>query len=174
MPRKLLKRITPSAEFVRAHPSLQRFAHWLHDANLWHLNRYSVSVATFIGLFSAFIPLPSQMAIAALWAIWWRANLPISVALVWLTNPVTAPPVFYATYRFGNYMLHRPPRQIHFEPSFAWFVEQLGHIWQPLLLGSLCAGLGAGILGAVAVRILWRVQVAWRWKARRKARARRS
>src|SRR3954469_24611570 len=102
MARKLLKRMMPSAEFVKHHPSLQRFARWLHDPNLWHLNRYSASIAVFIGLFSALIPVPSQMPIAALWAIWWRANLPISVALVWLTNPITSPPIFYATYKFGS------------------------------------------------------------------------
>jgi uncharacterized protein len=171
MARKFLKRITPNTEFVKNHPSLRRFAHWLHDPNLWHLNRYSASIAVFIGLFCAFIPVPSQMPIAALWAIWWRANLPISVALVWLTNPITSPPIFYATYKLGNILLDRPARGLHFEPSLAWFLEQIGQIWQPLLLGSLCVGFFAGALGAISVRVLWRVQVALRWSARQKARA---
>ncbi|HET8711203.1 MAG TPA: DUF2062 domain-containing protein [Spongiibacteraceae bacterium] len=171
MARKLFKRIAPSPEFIKAHPALQRFAHWLHDPNLWHLNRYSVSMAAFIGLFTAFIPLPSQMPIAALWAIWWRANFPISVALVWLTNPITAPPAFYATYKFGNLLLQRTPPPLQFEPSLAWFVEQLSQIWQPLLLGSACVGFFFGALGAMTVRIVWRIQVTLRWRARRRARA---
>ena len=170
MARKFLQRITPSAEFVKNHPSLQRFAHWLHDPNLWHLNRYSASMAMFIGLFSAFIPVPSQMPIAAVWAIWWRANLPISIALVWLTNPITSPPIFYASYKLGNFLLRRPPRELHFEATLDWLLSQIGHIWQPLLLGCLCAGFLCGSIGAIAVRILWRVQVVMRWNARQKAR----
>lgn len=171
MARKFLKRITPRAEFIKNHPSLRWFSRWLHDPNLWHLNRYSASFAVFIGLFAAFIPVPTQMPIAALWAIWWRANLPISVALVWLTNPVTSPPMFYASFKLGNWLLNKPPRELNFEPSFAWLLEQIGHIWQPLLLGSLCVGFCAGIIGAVAVRTIWRVQVSMRWSARQKARA---
>lgn len=170
MARKLLKRLTPSAEFVKNHPSLRRFAHWLHEPNLWHLNRYSASVAAFIGLFCAFIPLPTQTLIALAFAIWWRANLPISVALVWLTNPITSPPMFYATYKLGNFLLQREPYNLQFEASLAWLGSELGRIWAPLLVGSLTAGLAMGLLGAAAVRVLWRVQVGMRWAARRKER----
>lgn len=171
MARKFFKRIMPSAEFVKNHPSLQRFAHWLHDPNLWHLNRYSTSIAMFIGLFSALIPLPSQMPIAALWAIWWRANLPISVALVWLTNPITSPPIYYASYKIGSRLLGHAPRELNFEPSLEWFINQIEHIWQPWLLGSLCLAFAVGTLGAVSVRVLWRLQVTLRWRARQKMRA---
>lgn len=170
MPKKFFKRLTPSAETIKNHPSLQRFAHWLHDANLWHLNRYSVSLATFIGVFAAFVPLPSQMPIALVLAIWWRANVPISVALVWLTNPFTSPPIFYGTYKLGNWLLQREPLELHFEVSLDWLGSQIGHIWAPLLLGSLTAGIVTGLIGAALVRISWRVHVGLRWAARKKAR----
>jgi uncharacterized protein (DUF2062 family) len=171
MPKKLLKRFAPSADAVKNHPSLRYFARWLHDNNLWHLNRYSASLAVFIGLFSAFIPLPSQMPIALVLSIWWRANVPISVALVWLTNPITSPPIFYGTYRLGNFLLQREPHSLHFEASLAWLGSEIGRIWAPLLLGSLTTGIVAGLAGAALVRILWRVQIGMRWAARKKARA---
>ena len=41
-----------------------------------------------VGLFVALMPIPLQMAVAAAIAILVRSNLPISVSLVWLTNPV--------------------------------------------------------------------------------------
>lgn len=170
MPKKFIKRLTPSAETIKNHPSLQRFAHWLHDANLWHLNRYSVSVATFIGIFAAFVPLPSQMPIALVLSIWWRANVPISVALVWLTNPLTSPPIFYGTYRLGNLLLRRETPPLGFEPSLDWLSSQIGHIWAPLLLGSLTAGVVVGLIGAGMVRVFWRINVGLRWTARKKAR----
>lgn len=170
MPKKLLKRLTPSSDTIKNHPSLQRFAHWLHDANLWHMNRYSVSMATFIGLFAAFIPLPSQMPIALVLAIWWRANVPISVALVWLTNPITSPPLFYGAYKLGNLLLRREPQALQFEASLDWVGSQIGNIWAPLLVGSLTAGIVFGLIGAALVRVAWRVHVGMRWTARKKAR----
>lgn len=171
MARKLLKRMMPNTEMVKNHPSLQRFKRWLHDANLWHLNRYSASMAVFIGVFSALIPIPTQLPIAVLLAVWWRANLPISAALVWLTNPLTSPPIYFATYKFGSFLLQRPPHALNFEPSLEWLSDQIGLIWAPLLLGSLCAGVLCGLLGAILVRVLWRVQVGMRWSARRRHRS---
>jgi uncharacterized protein (DUF2062 family) len=191
--KKLFRRFMPDPEAIRHHKSLQFLARWLHDPNLFHLNRFSVSVAVFIGLCAAFIPLPSQMAIAAAVAIWWRANLPISVALVWITNPVTMPPIIFATYKLGTWLLGRVPNQAH-QRSFSewmqqthglcdtlgawqcsgawlsWLAGGFDQLWQPFLkpflLGSLTLGLLSGLTGFVLVRILWRVQVTLRWRAR--------
>jgi uncharacterized protein len=171
MPRKLFKRFMPDPDFIKNHRSLQLINKWLHDPNLWHLNRYAVSMAVFLGLFTAFIPLPSQMLIAALLAIWWRANLPISIALVWLTNPLTMPPIFYITYHIGAWVLKTPHSNVKFEPSVEWFGSQLAQIWEPFLLGSLICGLLLGLLGAMLVRILWRVHVTLRWRARQRCRS---
>ena len=70
---------------------------------MWHINRRSVSTAIFIGLFCAFIPLPSQMLLAALIAIWLKVNLPLSVALVWVSTLITMGPMFYFAYKLGLY-----------------------------------------------------------------------
>ena len=171
MARKLFKRLMPSPELIKNHKSLQFISRWLHDPNLWHLNRNAVSLAFFLGLFAAFIPVPSQMPIAAMLAIWLRANLPISVALVWLTNPITSPPMFYAAYRIGEWVLQQPPHALKFEASLTWLSGQLAQIWQPLLCGSLLCGLVLGLVGALLVRVVWRVQVTLRWRARQRRRA---
>ena len=165
MPRKFLKKFMPQPETIRQHRSLQILSRWLHDPNLWHLNRYSVSTAFFIGLFCAFIPLPAQMLFAAALAIWWRANLAISVALVWITNPLTMPFFFGGAYLLGMKLMQRPPPP-SFSPTLAWFEQQAGAMWQPFLLGNLVCGLIAGVLSAIAIRVLWRMYVGRRWKAR--------
>lgn len=174
MPRKLIRRLLPDPERFIGHRSLRMLGGRLHDPNLWHLNRYSVSTAVFIGLFIAFIPIPVQMLTAALLALWWRANLPISVILVWVTNPLTMPPVYYFAYRVGATILHRPAYPFEFEPTLAWLSERIGYIWEPLLLGCVISGLFFGLLGAALVRLTWRISVLRRWRQRRRQRQHRS
>jgi uncharacterized protein (DUF2062 family) len=93
---------------------------------------------------------------AAATAIATRVNLPISVALVWITNPITIPPMFYSTYKFGAWILNEPPQDLAFELSIEWLTESLAGIWQPLILGSLLCGIISAVLGYLLIRGLWR------------------
>lgn len=168
MPKKFIKRWMPDSEKVRSHPQLNKvFGKLLHDPNLLHLNRRSVSGAFFVGLFMAFVPLPTQMVFAAAAAIFLRVNLPISVGLVWLTNPLTMPPIFYFCYKVGAWVLRAPITQHTFELSWTWLETELGHIWQPFLLGCFLCGLASATLGALAMRVLWRWHVVKQWNKRK-------
>ena len=77
MARNLLKRFIPSSTSIKNNPALHFLGDLLHDPNLFHLNRHSVSVALFWGLFIACLPIPGQMPLAALAALYFRCNLPI-------------------------------------------------------------------------------------------------
>lgn len=159
MPKKLIKRFMPDHDLVRGHRALQVFGRLLHDPNLWHLNRRSVAGAVFWGLFWAMIPMPLQMLAAAASAIVSRVNLPISVALVWLTNPLTMPPVFYFNYLVGARLMAEPIKVTRFQASVDWLESVLGQIWEPLLVGSLVTGLVLGVLGYLGTRGFWRWHV---------------
>lgn len=87
MPKKTLKSIMPSVARIREIKSLRFLGDWIYETNLWHINRYSASMAFFVGLFIAFMPIPGQMVVAALFALLLRCNLPLSICLVWVTNP---------------------------------------------------------------------------------------
>ena len=65
MPKKLFKRLAPDAAIIQNHPSLAFLGKLLQDPYLFHLNRRSVPLACLVGVFCAFLPLPAQMAIAA-------------------------------------------------------------------------------------------------------------
>jgi uncharacterized protein (DUF2062 family) len=103
-------------------------------------------------------------------AIWWRANLPISLAVTWLSNPITMPAQFFMAYKVGAFLLEEPPLNLQFELSWQWLNNEFLHIWQPLVLGCLVCGLIAAFLGAGLVRIAWRMQVIARWRARHRNR----
>ncbi len=159
MTRRLLRRYLPNRETVKQHRHLQVFGERLHDPNLWHLNRRSVAGALGIGLFMAFMPFPSQMLLAAGAAIVLRVNLPLAVASVWVTNPITIPPIFYFSYRVGTWVLDVHPEVHSFELSWHWLAKRLDDIWAPLLVGCLILGTIAGLTAYATVRVTWRVAV---------------
>lgn len=170
MPKHLIKRYTPDPKTVREHKYLRIFAGLLDDPNLFHMNRRSVSGAFAVGLFWAMIPIPLQMVAAALSAIAIRAiriNLPISVALVWLTNPLTMPPIFYLNYVVGTWILGTPSNAGEFQLSMEWIAQELDAIWLPLYLGSLVVGVTSGLLGYVGMRGYWRWHVIHRYNKRK-------
>ena len=167
----------PDVQHIRQHKRLQFFGTLLHDANLWHLNRRSVSGAMAVGLFMAFVPIPLQMVPAAALAIWLRVNLPISVALVWITNPFTMPPVFYVSYKLGSWILRQPTTEltvpvpdVPFELSWSWLVVEFGKIGAPFLLGSMLIACGAALAGYWGMHAFWRLQVVRDWEKRKKKR----
>jgi uncharacterized protein (DUF2062 family) len=167
MAKKLLKRYLPNTRTIREHKHLQIFGTLLHDPNLWHLNRYSVATAFSVGLFVAFVPIPFQMVLAAAIAIIFRANLPISAALVWVSNPITMPPLFYSAYKLGGAILGRTPGKFNFELTFEWLLNGLGAIWQPFLLGCFICGSLLAIFGNLFIRALWRYSVSRDWNIRK-------
>lgn len=170
MPRKLLKRWLPDPQRVHETPALRFLGQLRYEPNLFQLNRQSVSLAFMVGLFVCFLPIPGQMPVAATAALLVRCNLPLAVSLVWLTNPLTMPFMFFAAYKTGAWMLGRPPTHFSFELTWQWLFSGFLTIWKPLLLGCLTFGVGSGLAGYLLVRGLWRWHVAERWKQRRERR----
>lgn len=173
MPKQFLSQYLPKPKAVREHPALRPVSRWLHRPEIWHLHRRSVAGAAFIGFFCAFLPIPFQMVVAAALAIGARCNLPMSVALVWITNPITIPPIFYFAYRLGAWLLDMEIEVKTIELSWSWLGDHIGTIGYPLVFGSLVCGWVSGVTAMVFVRIAWRLHVISRWRERRLRRQRR-
>lgn len=170
MAKKIFKRWLPDPAEFKKRPALNFMSHLLHDPNLFHLNRHSVSGAFFIGLFTAFLPILGQMPIAALLALICRVNLPLAVALVWISNPVTIPPIFFATYELGRWILDSPSVAFSMEFSRDWFTNEFTKLWQPLVVGSLLCGVVFGGLGYISIQVFWRWHVLRNWEKRKQRR----
>ncbi|MCK9532956.1 MAG: DUF2062 domain-containing protein [Gammaproteobacteria bacterium] len=171
MPKNFIKRFMPDHQMVRNHRHLRFLGNLLHDPNLFHLNRRSASGAFGVGVFVAFVPVPFQMVLAAAFAVLFRVNLPISVALVWLTNPVTMPPMFYFVYKVGAWLLDTPARELQFQATPEWLMQEIGAIWQPFLLGSFVVGILCAFVSYFAVRGLWRLRIVRHWQRKKDERA---
>lgn len=166
MPRKLIRRYMPKPESLKDRWFLRPFNALLHDPALIFPNRRNASKALALGLFFAFIPMPMQMVPAALFAIWWRVNIPIAVGAVWITNPVTMGPIFYAEYRLGAWLLDTPIGDWSIELSWRWLTEEMLRIWEPMLLGAIIFSTVFAIGGYFVLNGLWMASVMQRFQAR--------
>lgn len=165
MLRKWLRNHLPNRKNIRNHSSASIFHYYLLHSNVWHLNCTSVSRGTAIGLFIAFIPIPFQMLLAGFFAVLFRANLPIAIAMTWITNPFTFIPINYFIYWVGSKVLGKsvpkftlPTLTGHFEnASQFWtsFLKQAILLGKSYFVGLPIVAIGVSILGYLTVRIIW-------------------
>lgn len=165
-----LKKHLPTREQLRNIRALKFLGERLHEPNLWHFNRHSLSFAFLIGGFCSFLPIPFQTIPCALLAIWLRCNIPVSIVIVWFSNPLTMGPMMYFAYKVGSMLMNQNEGIAPLDASIEWFYNQVAIIWQPLLLGSLVCGLTAGITGFIGVRLYYRWRVSRYKKRKRQAR----
>lgn len=105
-----------------------------------------------IGVWVALTPTVGiQMLLVAGLAVPLRANLPVAMAMVWITNPVTVIPIYFSFYWLGTLLMGLPNQgyravatilrdSIHMVESqgLLMAVEKLGReVLVPMTLGSL-------------------------------------
>ena len=166
MPKKLIKRFSPNPEKLKTHPYLKHFGTRIQNPSLWGLNRRSAAGAVAVGVFCAWMPIPFQMVVASFLAIFFCVNLPLSVALVWISNPLTMPPLFYIGYRLGAFILQQPLMAFEFELSYTWLINALETIAPALFLGCLIMGAICAIIGYWGFIFFWRYTSVKKWKKR--------
>lgn len=159
MPRNFFKRFMPHPHEIKQNKVLSIFGEILHSPNLWHLNRHSVAGAFAIGLFVMWLPIPVQTVLAAALAIWFSTNLPLSVVVVWITNPFTIAPMFYFAYVVGTWVIGVPEASFSIELSLDWLQYELVKIWKPLLTGCFILATISSAIGYVSIQLIWRYAV---------------
>lgn len=166
-----LQKLIPSPEILKRNKSLRFLGKLLDDPNLFHMNRRAVSRALLLGIFIGLLPpIPIQTPIAAIAAIYLRSNLPLTIAIIWIGNPITIPIIIFTFYHLGTIILQLNP-VVDIDFSLAWLKKEFHIIWKPYLVGSLA---GASILGACAYSLsnfIWRLKVKRKWQKRQFDRA---
>jgi len=100
------------------------------------VNRKSISRGVLIGLFFGFIPMPLQMLAVLAVTPFLKFNVPIAISMVWLSNPITMPFMYYMEYQTGNFLLGSEGLE-HIELTLDWFSENWDNILLPLYVGTL-------------------------------------
>jgi uncharacterized protein (DUF2062 family) len=169
MPRRIVKHLAKWVQTRRKHWYLRVFGDHITDPHLWSLNRHSITSAFGAGLAIAFIPLPVHTIVAVLVALYWRLNLPVTLASTWVVNPFTMVPIYYGAYRLGTLLLHSRPHHFAFQLSWRWLEHGLGPLWAPFLSGCLVSGVVIGLLGRWGLEMTWRRAVMRRFRRRHRA-----
>ena len=101
----------------------------------FNINRKMITRGVFIGLFWGFIPMPMQMLAVVASTPFIRFNVPIAIAMVWLSNPITMPPMYYMEYLTGNFILGKEGID-NIELTLTWFSDNMSDIFVPLYVGT--------------------------------------
>lgn len=120
-------------------------------------NRKMVSRAVFIGIFIAFIPMPMQMALVLAMMPFIKFNVPIGLAMCWLSNPFTMPPMYYMEYMTGSFFLASEPLDV--EMTLEWFSNNIDDIFIALYTGTLFYSIVGSSLGYWLVNHFWKSSV---------------
>ena len=120
-------------------------------------NRKMVSKAVFFGLFIAFIPMPMQMVAVLALMPFVKFNVPIALAMCWLSNPLTMPPMYYMEYMTGSFFLGSEIAPV--EMSVEWFSDNIDNIFIPLYVGTAFYSVVGSSLAYYVVNHFWKESV---------------
>ena len=120
-------------------------------------NRRMVSRAVLIGIFIAFIPMPMQMLAVLAFMPFFRFNVPIALAMCWISNPFTMPPMYYIEYLTGSFFLGTEIAPV--EMTIEWFSENIDNIFIPLYVGTFFYSIVCSLSAYWAVNHFWKGSV---------------
>lgn len=169
--RKWFKQISPDRESLLANRWLRPVAHRLTHPEIWHFNRRNVARGVALGLFVGFILPIGQIVVAALLAASARGNLLVAAMATLITNPFTFPPIYYAAYQTGSFLLkpvldgstsgpHVDERQ------GGTMFEMLTSASLPTLFGLLLFATISAAAGFGMVHVAWRLSLRRQWRRR--------
>jgi hypothetical protein len=164
---------------LRQSPVMRWFARHFLDKRVWKPTQHTLSGGTAVGMFITLQLLPIQMPTATILSAIFRVNIPIAVALCWLSNPFTIPFIAWLEYAIGKWFLAlyttvpTTPFPNHLPESMvdAWMV--LKEHAPVMLVGGIILGAISALIGYIATGGIWavtsRLEVAKRLREARAA-----
>lgn len=166
MPPKWLLKFLPTKSDITTNHKYSWLSNKLHDPELWHFNKHSVSRGVAAGFLVLFIPLPIQIISATAFAVLFRGNILIAIALTWLSNPLTFIPINWFLYEVGHFIL-QDTEEFKIIPEFRFssdtnyftqLITWLKSIGKPILVSLPIVSIAASLLGFALVHIFWSIK----------------
>ncbi|MEB3767466.1 DUF2062 domain-containing protein [Acinetobacter sp. MD2] len=180
MVKQLLQSWLPSHERVSSMKMMKMFGTRTANPLLWYVNRRSICKAIFIGTFFGLLPIPFHSIFIVLAVLCLEINLPVSLALAWLSNPFTIVPILYIGFWFGSkifhvHMINQAMLKGVMHQIGRW-IQNFGHghidgsLAKILMTGLVVEALLFSILFYIATQLFWRWSVIRNWKKRQRLR----
>ncbi len=148
---------------LRDRPVMRWFARHFLDKQVWKPTQHTLAGGTAVGMFVTLQLLPIQTPSAVILAAIFRVNIPIAIALCWLSNPFTIPFLAWLEYAVGKWFLAlyttvpaTPfPKQLPDSMVDAWVV--LREHAPVMLMGGILVGAVGALISYVASWGVWEV-----------------
>jgi len=141
----------------------------IHHPEFWVWSRRNVATGVALGLFFGFMIPLGQIPLAVACGVMLRANLPICAASTFVTNPFTFPPIYYAAYEVGSYVLRSEGAYLTPTQAAGWLEWALG-VGKPTFLGLAIFAITASSLSYLLIRTVWGFKTRLKWINRSKKR----
>ncbi|KRB85906.1 hypothetical protein ASE00_03895 [Sphingomonas sp. Root710] len=173
----------PTRESLEEVRWLRPFAHRVLEPSLWRFTRRSVPRGVALGLIvGIFLMIPGLQIIgAALLALPCRANVPIAVAMTFLSNPATTPFILYLSLIVGNHFVHSTAdlgtvtMMIDHGASLAeWAAWAASSAAPALIAGLFVISVVTAAVGYLLSGCLWKAWISRKWHLRERHRAERA
>ncbi len=114
------------------------------------------------------------MFFAALCALVFRVNLPLSMLVTLYTNPLTLVPIYFVAFQLGrlitgegNGFTAAPEMNGDLTGWFSALLDWIASLGKPLAVGLPSLAVILAILGYFAVKAIWRLYLIRAWHQRR-------
>lgn len=163
------RRTMPTRESMEANRFLRPVAHRVLAPELWRFTRRSVPRGVALGMIAGILVPFGQVAVAAVGALPFRANVPIAALTTFLTNPFTTPPLWVLAYWIGRWVLRLDvhvagaPVQQAATGWLQWFMVA----GPATATGLLVLSMAFAVAGYALAALGWRLWIARKWRNRR-------
>lgn len=162
------RRNLPTRDSMERNRLLRPVAHRVLAPELWRFTRRSVPRGVALGMIAGILFPVAQIAIAAVFALPFRANVPTAALTTFITNPFTTPFILVAAYWVGRWTLRLDAPTIA-QPVTDAATGWLSWLWAmgpATVTGLVVLALVGAALGYALSALGWRLWIARKWRHR--------
>ena len=168
-----LKGHVPTRESLEKNRWLKPFSKNILRSELWRFNRRSVPRGMALGLFvGIMIPL-AHFVVAAIIAVFVRANIPVAMAATFIGFPAIYVFIAAAAYKLGPWLLHidkmtgvAPITETMNRTEFDHVLQMVTSKGLPTAFGLFVIATVTASVGYLLTSLVWRFMVAHKWRSR--------
>jgi hypothetical protein len=167
------ERNMPTRETFERIRWLRPVAHRILLPELWRFHRRSVPRGVALGIIVGVMIPVAQTIFAAILALPAKANVPVAALTTFITNPLTTPPLWYAAYQIGSYLLKvdamtsaKPLNRQVDSPAYEWLQWLLSDAAPATALGLVVISAVGAAVGYLLASFGWRWWQGRKWKRR--------